>query len=175
MARRGHPTAKQQRSGADNRLTAIRYRAIMANTTIHTDRPSHPKRRLLWGVVSLLLALLMGCTRPPECCDPPPGSLDPDVPPISGGSWARLGVATSWQWQLQGAIDDSYDVDLYDIDLFDVSAATIASLQADGRLVICYSAGSFEEWRPDANDFDEADLGKTEQGGGLQTAVRAAG
>ena len=40
---------------------------------------------------------------------------------------------------------------LYDVDLVDTSTATIARLHAAGRNVArCFSAGSFEDWRPDA-------------------------
>lgn len=61
---------------------------------------------------------------------------------------------TTWQWQLTGNIDTSFDVAMYDIDLFDVPQSVIDSLHEDGRIVICYfSAGSYEEWRPDAADF----------------------
>jgi hypothetical protein len=61
---------------------------------------------------------------------------------------------TTWQWQLTGDIDTSFDVTMYDIDLFDVRQSVIDSLHEDGRIVICYlSAGSYEEWRPDAADF----------------------
>lgn len=61
---------------------------------------------------------------------------------------------TSWQWQLTGEIDTSFDVQMYDIDLFDTPQSVIDQLHADGRIVICYfSAGSWEDWRPDANDF----------------------
>lgn len=58
--------------------------------------------------------------------------------------------ALTWQWQLQGSIDHSFDVDVYDIDLFDTSAEEIAQLQDEGRIVICYfSAGTYEGWRDD--------------------------
>lgn len=61
---------------------------------------------------------------------------------------------TTWHWQLTGRIDTSLDVDMYDIDLFDTPVAIIESLQKDGKVVICYfSAGSFEPWRSDANNF----------------------
>jgi hypothetical protein len=67
---------------------------------------------------------------------------------------------TSWQWQLTGTIDTSVDVTMYDIDLFDVPTGTIDQLRADGRIVICYfSAGSWEDWRPDADDFPAEVLG----------------
>lgn len=78
----------------------------------------------------------------------------------SSGSSAPLRAGVTWQWQLQGTIDQSFDVDIYDIDLFDTPVATIASLQAQGRTVVCYfSAGSYEEWRSDAAAFDEDLLG----------------
>lgn len=50
---------------------------------------------------------------------------------------------------------------MYDIDLFDSSAATVQALQAKGRVVICYfSAGSREDWRSDAGQFQKSDYGK---------------
>jgi endo-alpha-1,4-polygalactosaminidase (GH114 family) len=70
------------------------------------------------------------------------------------------GPGTSWQWQLTGTVDTSIDVVMYDIDLFDVPQATIDSLHADGRIVICYfSAGSREDWRPDEGDFPQQAIG----------------
>ena len=79
-----------------------------------------------------------------------------DFQGIEGNIW-RPSPGTSWQWQLTGVIDTGYDVDMYDIDLFDAPQGTIDALHADGRVVICYfSAGSFEDWRPDAGDFPEA-------------------
>ncbi len=68
---------------------------------------------------------------------------------------------TSWQWQLSGTVDTSVDVAMYDIDLFDVPQDVIDALHADGRIVICYfSAGSHEDWRPDAGDFPPGAIGK---------------
>jgi len=68
---------------------------------------------------------------------------------------------TSWQWQLLGTIDTSFDVVMYDIDLFDAPQATIDQLHSAGRVVICYfSAGSWEDWRDDAAAFPEALRGK---------------
>ncbi len=86
--------------------------------------------------------------------------LDPDVPPVTQGDWYRPGVAATWQWQLQGAVNTSYDVEVYDIDLFDALPAVTEQLLGAGRRVICYfSAGSFEGFRPDADQFLTADLG----------------
>ena len=71
----------------------------------------------------------------------------------STGRWVPP-PGTTWQWQLTGNIDQSFDVAVYDIDGFDASASEVASLHASGRKVICYiSAGSWEDWRPDAGDF----------------------
>ncbi len=76
--------------------------------------------------------------------------------------WWQPAVTDSWQWQLSGTINTSYDVDIYDIDLEDNSADLISQLHAADRHVICYfSAGSYEDWRSDADQFDDEDLGNT--------------
>lgn len=55
----------------------------------------------------------------------------------------------------------SPNVSIFDIDLFDTPTDTIKQLHALGKKVICYfSAGSYEDWRPDAKDFKPEDLGK---------------
>lgn len=72
---------------------------------------------------------------------------------------------TSWHVQLDGALNLPPDVQLYDIDLFDTPASTIANLRAQGKTVICYfSAGTYENWRPDANAFPTAARGKNVDG-----------
>lgn len=72
---------------------------------------------------------------------------------------------TTWQWQLSGDINISYDVTMYDIDLFDTSQELIEQLHDDGRIVICYfSAGSYEDWRPDADKFPETIFGNDYDG-----------
>ncbi len=104
-------------------------------------------------LLSTLLLLISGC-----------GSSS-DSSPEKKLSWYQPGKGISWQWQLQGDINSGYDVDLYDIDLFDTDKATIASLQSQGRKVICYfSAGSYEPYRTDANQFDLSVLGKNLDG-----------
>lgn len=63
-------------------------------------------------------------------------------------------VGDSWYIQLQGSINMNKPVKIYDIDVFDNSTSTIASLQSRGVKVVCYfSAGSYENWRPDAYKF----------------------
>ena len=72
---------------------------------------------------------------------------------------------TSWQWQLSGTIDTSVAVQMYDIDLFDAPQSVIDELRGKGVVVICYfSAGSWEDWRPDKDDFPAEVLGNTLSG-----------
>ena len=72
----------------------------------------------------------------------------------------RPSPGTSWQWQLTGTIDTSLDVDMYDIDLFEAPQSVIDELHGRGIVVICYfSAGSHENWRPDADDFPSSAIG----------------
>ncbi|WP_446902399.1 endo alpha-1,4 polygalactosaminidase [Burkholderia sp. YIM B11467] len=82
------------------------------------------------------------------------------TPARVGSHWAPV-VSDTWQWQLRGKLNTSYDVAIYDIDLFDTDPATIAALKQAGRKVVCYfSAGSSENWRPDFSKFKESDQGK---------------
>lgn len=76
--------------------------------------------------------------------------------------WYKPPVSVTWQWQLQGDINASYDVEIYDIDLFETSAQQIEKLKAAGRKVICYfSGGSYEDWRTDADQFPVEALGNS--------------
>ncbi|KAL3477508.1 glycoside hydrolase superfamily [Aspergillus californicus] len=70
-------------------------------------------------------------------------------------------LGASWQIVLRYPLNDTTpDVDIYDIDLFDNPKSTISSLQSRGRRVICYfSAGTYEDWRSDADSFPAADIG----------------
>ena len=79
--------------------------------------------------------------------------------------WYRPKVDTTWQWQLQGDINTSYNVEVYDIDLFDTNTSVIASLHQKGKKVICYfSAGSWEDWRDDKDDFPSSVIGNDMDG-----------
>ena len=74
-------------------------------------------------------------------------------------------LKTSWQWQLSGTVDQSYNVVMYDIDMFDNSASVVKSLHKAGRIVICYiDAGTWENWRPDAGQFPNSVKGKPVSG-----------
>ncbi|TBW49698.1 endo alpha-1,4 polygalactosaminidase [Marinobacter halodurans] len=119
------------------------------------------------GTLLFLPLLLSGCggsssTGTSDSASPGQAA---DPAPITAGAWYQPVPLVTWQWQLQGTVDTGYDVEIYDIDLFDSDVSLIQSIQASGRKVICYfSAGSYENWRDDAGDFEAADLGNTLDG-----------
>ncbi|MFQ5398453.1 MAG: endo alpha-1,4 polygalactosaminidase [Anaerolineae bacterium] len=85
--------------------------------------------------------------------------------PQPESDWWQPAPGLAWQWQLDQPVDTSYDAAVYDVDLFETETAVIANLHASGRKVICYlSAGSWEEWRPDAAQFPDAVIGKSYDG-----------
>jgi hypothetical protein len=122
------------------------------------------QKNLLGIILVVLLWELTACTSIPSVAqlDSPEVVYLPLVTaahPRNGEIWQPF-PGTSWQWQLTGEIDTAFDVQMYDIDLFDTPQAVIDQLHADGRIVICYfSAGSWEDWRPDADDFPTEVLG----------------
>ncbi|RDW58218.1 hypothetical protein BP6252_13629 [Coleophoma cylindrospora] len=81
------------------------------------------------------------------------------------GIW-RPSAGTTWQIVLSSSPKDTaLNVQAYDIDLFDNTAATIKTFKDAGHKVICYfSAGTFEDWREDAESFQAADKGSAMEG-----------
>ncbi len=87
------------------------------------------------------------------------------VSQVNWTEWYRPDANTTWQWQLNGTPNLSYDADLYDLDLFDTDETTIRRLHKLGRRVICYfSAGTREEWREDSLLFPPETIGKEMEG-----------
>jgi hypothetical protein len=82
--------------------------------------------------------------------------LTPIIPPTpSDGVWSP-GPGMTWQWQLDGVIDTSVDAEMFDVDLFETPVSVVDELRSGGRAVVCYlSAGSWEEFRPDAGLFPD--------------------
>mgnify|MGYP001765773707 CR=1 FL=1 len=102
----------------------------------------------------------------PSWEDPAPDTEEDPVSAIheedgTGPAIWHPAPGTSWQIQFSGTpVDTSLDVTMYDIDLFDTPDGTFEALRADGRIVVCYfSAGSWEDWRDDRDDFPAAALG----------------
>lgn len=108
-----------------------------------------------------LVLLVTGCGGSSDSVTPSPsGNLDPDVPPVTAGSWYQPAANTTWQWQLDGKVYLTYKVGVYDLDLFTTDSATIAQVHGAGHKLVCYfSAGSSENWRPDAGRFAASDKG----------------
>jgi hypothetical protein len=92
-------------------------------------------------------------------------AFDPDVAAVTAGERFRPDVDATWQWQLQpgasGKLNTDYDVEVYDLDLVDTPQEVIDDLHVQGRAVICYfSAGTYESFRDDADQFPASALGK---------------
>lgn len=88
-----------------------------------------------------------------------PLPLASPTPVVRSSIWQPR-PGTSWQWQLSGTIDTGLNVAMYDLDLFDTPKSIIDGLKASGKIVICYfSAGTYEDWRSDADSFPTAILG----------------
>lgn len=78
---------------------------------------------------------------------------------------AQFTPGVSWYWQLSGTVKTNMSAKIYDIDLWDNSAELFARLKQQGRIVVCYfSAGSYENWRPDAAKFPSSVLGRALDG-----------
>jgi hypothetical protein len=95
---------------------------------------------------STLLALLVVVLVPPAfALDPPRGCP----------TCVRFPPTTApWQWQLDGAIRLGVPAPVIDIDGALQGADVVQALKAEGKRVVCYfSAGTWEEFRPDAEGF----------------------
>lgn len=102
-----------------------------------------------WGVVNALLQRLLAA------------SLLLASAAVTAAPWSPQ-PGTTWYWQLQGTIKTTVNAKMYDIDLVDTPQATIDKLHAQGKVVICYfSAGTWENWRPDASKFPAAVKGRS--------------
>jgi len=152
----------------------------LIKTTPHRSVLTRQAKRF-WTAICLLLLIVtiglavglgVGLTRRKngEVSDGT-ASTEPS-PPLGNTTNATTGAfwkptaGTPWQIVLEYALNDtSVDVPVYDIDLFTNDASTIANLHALNRSVICYfSAGSYENFRPDSSNFTTDDYAKPLQG-----------
>jgi endo-alpha-1,4-polygalactosaminidase (GH114 family) len=68
---------------------------------------------------------------------------------------------TSFEWILQNYTGTVPVQKVIDLDLFDTPSSQIANLRFHRKKVICYiSVGSWENWRPDADEFPESVKGR---------------
>jgi hypothetical protein len=118
------------------------------------------RARLIVAAVSAALIACLGLAMPSEAANLP-------APVSCSGCW-KPALNTSWQWQLSSVPSTPYlDVTMYDIDGFDATAGDVSQLHStkSGRKVVCYiSAGTWEDWRPDAGDFPSSVLGSDVDG-----------
>ncbi len=91
--------------------------------------------------------------------------MAPTSPTLSIDWWHSTPGLT-WQWQLSELpVDTTVEADVFDIDLMDNDPSVVADLHARGRKVICYiSVGSWEDWRPDKDQFPPEVLGNDYEG-----------
>lgn len=80
-------------------------------------------------------------------------------------TWWRPTIGLTWQWHINNVdVDTSIEADVYDIDLY-VSQSIIDELHTKGHKVIGYiSVGSWEDWRPDKDQFPSEVMGKAYEG-----------
>lgn len=150
---------------------------ISMSDKLATRQPWSRRRKILIGalvaliVLGLALGLGLGLGLTLGNGSDDDGNDDDNSPPLAPLPtpnttlpWTPK-VNDTWQIILSHppAVSDAVtpDVSVFDVDLFDTPAATIAKLRSRGKKVLCYfSAGSYENWRPDARDFSTSDLGK---------------
>ncbi|MFJ6779424.1 endo alpha-1,4 polygalactosaminidase [Streptomyces yangpuensis] len=114
--------------------------------------------RLLRLLLVVPLLLLAACTSGPDDEGDDAPYRWPELAP--GQRW-QPPPGTGWQWQLTGRLDTSVKAPVYDIDGFNTTKAQVAELKKAGRKTICYlSTGAWEDFRPDAEAFPRALLGK---------------
>ncbi|KIV88033.1 hypothetical protein PV10_09207 [Exophiala mesophila] len=135
-----------------------------------TGRWAWRKRWILMGtatvviVIALAVGLGVGLTRRSVTDTNPPSSTLPtsDHNTTATTEIWRPAKGTSWNYLLNSAVNTTtaHGFQVWIIDLFDNDASTIVDLRTKGNNVICYfSAGSYEDWRPDNTSFNEVDLG----------------
>jgi len=127
---------------------------------LRLSRHSNVTRRLHPTLPLLLLAAILTACSSSQPTPAPDTPFPADPTPVH---WTPP-VVVSWQIQFTGELDASLPVDIYDLDLFDTPPETITALHARGVKVVCYfSAGTYEDWRPDAAKFPLALLGNNLQ------------
>jgi endo-alpha-1,4-polygalactosaminidase (GH114 family) len=96
---------------------------------------------------------------------PPSSASFPSTVAPTSIPWWQPAPGLTWQWELSDeSVDTSIEADVYDIDLY-AEQSVIDALHAKGAKVICYiSVGSWEDWRPDRDQFPSGVLGKDYEG-----------
>jgi hypothetical protein len=123
--------------------------------------------RLLFRLFSLATLSLSACIS--NASEPTPDKNETDsMPPQTTATemkeWWHPPAGLTWQWQLTGKFDLDLQTDVVDIDLH-VGQSVVDYYHDKGTKVVCYiSVGSFENWRPDADQFPDEVLGNKYEG-----------
>jgi len=122
----------------------------------------HVFRRLIAACFALLLPLTAASTVSAWAAPASSAKKTVTLPaPVPCPRCWHPDVQTSWQWQLSGTLDLSFDVQMYDVDMFETSPAQVQAIQDAGHWAVCYiDAGTWENFRPDAGAFPKSVLGK---------------
>lgn len=82
--------------------------------------------------------------------------------PVAGPG--ELFLKDRFTFDLDGTFE-TYDTDMVIVDLFDIERSSIASYTNKGVTVACrFSAGTWENWRPDNMNFDDTAIGNNVDG-----------
>jgi hypothetical protein len=80
---------------------------------------------------------------------------------VAGAAPPFIAQDDPWQYQLVGQVNPALDAQLFVVDLFNVPQSVIDRLHAQGKLAFAYlSAGTFEPFRDDADNFPEDAIGR---------------
>jgi hypothetical protein len=120
-----------------------------------------PNQSLLRGTI-LLITILSACVSSPIEV-PATSAIPPAITPLNTlpAYWSPS-PSDSFQLQLSDYPPDlSAEADVFELDLFETPQEIIDSLHEAGKRVICYiNVGAWEEYRPDADAFPDAVIGK---------------
>lgn len=125
-------------------------------------------------LVFLLTVFLIACSAPESTPPAPLLTSTPTQPVVPTLTETATPIPlpaystppnTDWHIQYVGEIDPNLNVGVYNLDLFDTQPSLIASLRERNVFVMCYfSAGSFEDWRPDISQFPDSVIGNPLEG-----------
>ena len=118
-------------------------------------------KRMAAAVAGLALAAAATVALTPAASAAPATPSLPS-PAACNGCW-QPNLQTSWNWVLSTVPSAPFrNVQMYDVDGFNNSAANVSALHSAGIKAVCYlSAGTYENWRPDASQFPSAVLGSS--------------
>ncbi|HKZ12815.1 MAG TPA: endo alpha-1,4 polygalactosaminidase [Solirubrobacterales bacterium] len=87
------------------------------------------------------------------------------APATATARWHPAPTTNAWQWELQGKFELTPGASVYEIDGFEYPAADVQAIHGQGAKAICYlDVGSWEEYRPDKNEFPKSVLGRRYEG-----------